>query len=102
MWLPCLDLYLTFHERVLGLLVFIFDGSTEIGARFYRKVLRKISLRRFLFVKTFMLIFTDIRMLTSSCLFFTPTIGWHVFFFVIYILVYEYVDLWRSLWIWGV
>ena len=40
-WRPCLDLYLTFHERVFGLLVFSFDESSEISARFYRKVLRK-------------------------------------------------------------
>ncbi|KAF3539677.1 hypothetical protein F2Q69_00023075 [Brassica cretica] len=37
MWRPCLDLYLTFHERVLGLLMFSFDESPEFSARFYRK-----------------------------------------------------------------
>ena len=30
-----------FYERVLGLWVFSFDESTEISARFHRKVLRK-------------------------------------------------------------
>ena len=37
------------------------------------KFLVKISLRRILFVKTFMLTFTDIWMLTSPCPFLTPT-----------------------------
>ena len=40
-WRHCLDLFLTFYERVLGLWVFSFDESTEISARFHRKVLRK-------------------------------------------------------------
>ncbi|KAF3518295.1 hypothetical protein DY000_02059935 [Brassica cretica] len=37
----CLDPFLTFYERVLGLWVFSFDESTEISARFHRKFLRK-------------------------------------------------------------
>ena len=40
---------------------------------FSAKLLVKIYLRRILFVKTFMLTFTDIWMLTSSCPFLTPT-----------------------------
>ena len=34
-------LFLCFFERVLGLPVFSFDGSTRISARFYRKVSRR-------------------------------------------------------------
>ncbi|KAF2619872.1 hypothetical protein F2Q68_00039097 [Brassica cretica] len=38
-WRPCLDpLLFTFYERVLGLWVFSFDGSTKNSARFHRKV----------------------------------------------------------------
>lgn len=40
-WRPCLDPFLTFYERVLGLWVFSFDESTKISARFHCKVLRK-------------------------------------------------------------
>ena len=40
-WRPCLDHFLTLYERVLGLQVFSFDESTEISARFHRKVLCK-------------------------------------------------------------
>ena len=40
-WRPCLDPFLTLYERVLGLRVFSFDESTEISARFHRKVLCK-------------------------------------------------------------
>ncbi|KAF3497713.1 hypothetical protein DY000_02053552 [Brassica cretica] len=38
-WRPCLDPFLTFYERVLGLWVFSFDESTETSERFHRKVL---------------------------------------------------------------
>ena len=40
-WRPCLDPFLTFYECVLGLWVFSFDESSEISARFHRKVFRK-------------------------------------------------------------
>ena len=41
---------------------------------FTAKFFEKISLRRLFFVKVFILIFTNIWMLTSSCMFLTPTI----------------------------
>ena len=50
-WRPCLDLFLTFYERVLGLRVFIFDETTEISARFYRKVFRKDLFTNITFLK---------------------------------------------------
>ena len=57
---------MTFYERVLGVWVLSFDESTEISARFHRKVLRKDFFTRITFRKAFMPIFMEILMLTSS------------------------------------
>ena len=46
-----MGLFLTFYERVLGLWVFSFDESTEISARFHRKVLRKDFFTKIIFRK---------------------------------------------------
>ena len=47
-----MDLFLTFYERVLGLWVFSFNESTEISARFHRKVLRKGLFTKITFLKS--------------------------------------------------
>ena len=51
-WRPCLDPFLAFYERVLGLWVFRFDESTKISGRFHRKVLRKDFITNITFRKT--------------------------------------------------
>ncbi|KAF2619159.1 hypothetical protein F2Q68_00039809 [Brassica cretica] len=61
MWRPCLDPFLTFYERVLGLWVFSFDESTEISARFHRKVLRKDFFTKITFRKNVLADFYDIQ-----------------------------------------
>ena len=51
-WRPCLDPFLTFYERVLGLWVFSFDELTETSARFHRKGLREDFFMKITFRKS--------------------------------------------------
>ena len=44
----------------------VFSGSIEIRTRFYRKALRKDFFTKNIFVKMFMLIFTDFQTLIPS------------------------------------
>ena len=48
-----MDPFLTFYERVLGLWAFSLDESTEISARFHRRVLRKDFFTKITFRKSF-------------------------------------------------
>ena len=53
--------------------MFSFVESNEISARFYRKVFRQDLFTKITFRKNVHAVFTDIRMLTSSCPFLAPT-----------------------------
>ena len=63
-----------FYERVLDYGCLVSMNQLRLVQDFSPKFLVTISLRRILFVKTFMLNFTDIWKLTSSCPFLTPTV----------------------------